>query len=167
MQLSLFDSINIPLTKGYVAIVDPIDADLAEVSWYVTSGNRGSNKYAKRRFNKSTLAYLHRVVLSRMLNRPLLKTEEVDHINLNSLDNRRTNLRLANRSQNVSNQGKPKTNTSGFKGVSWYKANRKYVARIKFHQKNIHLGYFDDPYEAHMAYQRAAQDLFGDFARFK
>ena len=90
--------------------------------------------------------------------------KEIDHINGLRLDNRWCNLRLANRSQNVANTLTRKSNKSGFKGVTWYPSLRKWSAQITHEKKKIHLGYFDVPEIAHVAYLAAAKRLFGEFA---
>ncbi len=92
-------------------------------------------------------------------------TEEMDHINRIRSDNRAVNLRVATRSQNKANSKRPAHNTSGFKGVSWNKVMSKWLAQIDVNRRNINLGYFDDPQEAHAAYCRAAAEYHGEFAR--
>jgi hypothetical protein len=85
----------------------------------------------------------------------------IDHINRNKLDNRRSNLRLCNMTQNLGNilpRGK-------FKGVSFDKTRRKYVAQISAYHKHYHLGRYNTPEEAHFAYTNKAKELFGEFAR--
>jgi hypothetical protein len=88
---------------------------------------------------------------------------EIDHKNRDPLDDRIENLRPATRSQNTSNVGLRKDNTSGYKGVAWNKRNRKWVAYVGTGKKVIYLGYFDDPAEAHAAYVKAASQYHGDF----
>lgn len=90
---------------------------------------------------------------------------DVDHINRDKADNRIENLRLATRSQNNANSCRPRTNTSGFKGVSWSNAVGRWKAEIRARGKRYHLGYFDTPEEAHTAYCAAAKELHGEFAR--
>lgn len=84
----------------------------------------------------------------------------IDHINGNGLDNRLCNLREVTQQQNVQNIRKPpKHNTSGFMGVSYYKAGNKYSAHINLNGKKKHLGYFSEPQIAHQAYLTAKREL--------
>lgn len=92
-------------------------------------------------------------------------TRLCDHKNGNGLDNRRANLRIATTSQNLANRGKTRRNTSGYKGVMWFKRKRKWYARIRVSGKSVHLGYFDDPIDAAKAYDDAALKHFGEFAK--
>jgi hypothetical protein len=62
------------------------------------------------------------------------------------------------------NRSKTKANTSGFKGVSWHKKKRQWVATIGFERRVHVLGYFDDPEAAHRCYCNAADDVHGEFA---
>ncbi len=89
---------------------------------------------------------------------------QVDHINRNKLDNRKVNLRLATSSQNNANVGLRKSNTSGFKGVSFCKRSHKYEARIHYQGKRYRLGYFDDSKEASIVYNNKAQEFHGEYA---
>lgn len=161
-------TIEISLTQGYVAKVDQCDFDLLSMNWRVF--HNGKTKYGltsigvnKKRRNK----FLHRIILERILGRPLKREEWADHINRDGLDNRRSNLRLANRSQNSANSIRSARNTSGFKGASWSKSKNKWHSRIRVNTILIHLGYFDTPEQAHEAYKRAAIKYFGEFARFE
>jgi len=87
---------------------------------------------------------------------------EIDHKDRNPLNNTWNNLRCATRPQNCGNT-KPKTNLP--KGVSC-KKGRYYVARLKINYKEIYLGCYKTPSEAHEAYKEAAREAFGEFARF-
>lgn len=89
----------------------------------------------------------------------------VDHANGNKLDNRRENLRVCNQSQNCANSQLSKNNKSGYKGVSWNKALRKWHAYIMVNRKKKHLGYFSDKLQAAKAYNLAAQEYFADYAK--
>lgn len=107
--------------------------------------------------------YAHRLVWQIVYGEPPART--IDHVNGDPADNRISNLRLCNDSQNQANRKRPATNTSGLKGVTWNKASQKWQAGIKVHRKSYHLGLFDDPEEAHRAYMEAARQHFGEFAR--
>ena len=89
---------------------------------------------------------------------------DIDHIDRNPSNNRIENLRVSTRSQNRSNSTKQKNNTSGYKGVSWHKCAKKWMACIKHNQIHIHLGLFATPELAHAAYVDAATKLHKDFA---
>ena len=87
----------------------------------------------------------------------------VDHENHDTLDNRRGNLRTATAAQNCHNRRKPRTNTSGFIGVSWHKATRKWRAHINVNRKIKHLGYFSTAELANEARVLAAKTIYGEF----
>jgi hypothetical protein len=89
----------------------------------------------------------------------------IDHINGDPSDNRFANLRPATGSQNQANARKPRTNTSGYMGVRWHTAARKWEARIRLSGRQSSLGCFDCPAEAHAAYMAAAKKYYGEFAR--
>jgi hypothetical protein len=91
----------------------------------------------------------------------------IDHINGNRSDNRIANLRLATPLENNRNQGKRSGTSSAYKGVSWYKRKKKWVAQIRMNGRSTHLGYFHDEEAAHYAYCAAAAREFGEFARFE
>lgn len=91
---------------------------------------------------------------------------QIDHINGVRHDNRWLNLREATSAQNKFNMGIRKNNTSGFKGVSWHAPRERWVAYIRIDGRTRNLGYYDSPYEAHEAYRRAADSLFGEFANY-
>jgi len=95
-----------------------------------------------------------------------LPTNDVDHIDGNPSNNKIENLRLATRSENLGNTKIQKNNTTGFKGVSFYKRTCKFQSRIQKNKKLVHLGFFDTPEEAHEAYKQAAIKHFGEFARY-
>ena len=89
---------------------------------------------------------------------------DVDHINHDGLDNRKENLRICTRSQNMMNQRVYKNNKSGYKGVYWHKANSYWVSQIRKNKKSIYLGYFKDKTVAAKAYNKAALEIFGKYA---
>jgi hypothetical protein len=91
--------------------------------------------------------------------------ECVDHINGDTLDNRRSNLRLATQSENHFNQRKRSGTSSKYKGVSWAKDKGRWRAYITFQYKRIDLGKFKTEEDAGRAYDAAAERLFGSFAQ--
>jgi hypothetical protein len=92
-------------------------------------------------------------------------SRNLDHRNRDGLDNRFKNLRLCTGTQNNGNIGLQKNNSSGLKGVYWDKRWEKWVARIQYKGKQMCLGGFDDPYEAHLTYCKVHKELFGKFSR--
>jgi len=90
---------------------------------------------------------------------------EVDHIDGNGLNNRRTNLRISTHQQNCRNGAPHRDGSSRFKGVAWYKRDACWRAYIVVDGRQLHLGYFDCETDAAVAYNAAATRLFGEFAR--
>ncbi len=89
---------------------------------------------------------------------------EVDHINGNGLDNRRKNLRICTRLQNVRNTPKRKDTQSKFKGVHFLKKRDKWIARIQVEGKRINSGYFNTELEAAKRYNELATKYHEEFA---
>ncbi len=87
----------------------------------------------------------------------------IDHRDGDATNNRWTNLRRATHSQNTANSRRPRTNTSGYKGVTRHR--RRWRAIICKKGRWIYLGTFATPEAAHAAYVAAARKLFGEFAR--
>lgn len=91
---------------------------------------------------------------------------EIDHINLNTMDNRRCNIRYCTHQQNQMNQPLQKNNTSGVSGVSYYPPRHKFRARIKVSQQEIHLGYYDTFEDAVKARNIGMLCMFGQYGRY-
>jgi hypothetical protein len=109
--------------------------------------------------NKSGNIKLHRLILG------LEDEGDVDHINGNTLDNRKCNLRVCTHQQNMWNMKKPKTNTTGYKGVCLRKRYGFYTAGMRINGRNTHLGVFSSAIDAAIAYDKAALAHRGEFAR--
>lgn len=163
------DTFSFELKKGLQGIISMVDLELLiNRRWYAhidhTYGTANTHRIETMVLvapNKQETRILHRVIMSRVLGRELTSDEHVDHINGNPLDNRRENLRIASPRDNNYNKGLYSNNTSGYKGVS--KRGERYTAYIQVDGKKKHLGYFDDPKEAHEAYCAAGRELYGDF----
>lgn len=89
----------------------------------------------------------------------------IDHEDTDGLNNRWKNLRPATQTENNANSRIRSDNTTGLKGVSFNKQTGRYTSGIRVNGKRKHLGYFDDPEEAHSVYVTAAEKYFGEFAR--
>jgi hypothetical protein len=97
-------------------------------------------------------------------------SKDIDHINGNGLDNRKNNLRIATRQENMMNQRVlPSNNTSGYIGVTWNKKLNKWDAQIKFNKKHIHLGDYINIEDAARARKEGELKYFGKnkFANFE
>lgn len=149
----------IELTQGKYAVID--DEDFERVSGHKW---RFDGRYAVTHYQESTKSprknlRLHRFILM------VKRGESIDHINNDPLDNRRENLRICSHAENNWNKGLTVLNTSGFKGVYFHKASKKYMARIKVYGKTHYLGIFEEVKDAAMAYNEAARKMHGVFAK--
>jgi hypothetical protein len=128
------------------------------IRWFVSKSSR-------QIYIKSSLKYkrilLHNYILPRR--RGLF----CDHINGDTLDNRRENLRHVTRSQNCWNAKIRKDNTSSVKGVIWYKNTKKWSARITYKNKRISLGHFSKLSQAINARLKAEVEFYKEYARKK
>ncbi len=148
--------------------IDKEDEALFDSSIWTASGNGNGKIYVYRNVwngkgNKQDKIYWHRLIV----NPPPGKV--VDHINGDTLDNRKSNLRAVTREQNNMNRAANRTRkgqptTSPYKGVSWDKRRSKWVSSIGHNYKPIILGYFRFAEDAARAYDVKAKALFGEFA---
>lgn len=146
----------IPLTQGKFAIVDDEDFEyLNQWKWYCTSEG-----YAARK-PSTGVVYMHRLLTN------VEQGKEVDHTNLNRLDNQKSNLRVVDKLQNMLNTPVRSHSRVGLKGVGKRndcKRSKPYYAKITVNKKKIFLGYFKTAEEAHKVYSEAAKKYFGEFA---
>jgi hypothetical protein len=152
----------IPLTQGMVAIVEDCDYDeLVKHKWFYNCG------YAMRKLtlpSRRVAVRMHRQVLGLSFDDPRF----VDHINHDGLDNRHSNLRVCNRTENAHNQISL-TGTSKYKGVHKNVRSSGYVsysAHIRYHKVLVHLGTFSTELDAACAYDAAAEWFFAAFSYY-
>lgn len=154
--------IEIPLNRGFVALIDAkFYNEVSQFKWYEKRGYAQRGEY---RDGKMYTVFLHRVIMELHLGITLTRTDEVDHIHHNTLDNRISELRLATKSQNQCNRKINKNNKSGYKGVRWHEVNNKWVAYARHNGKRKHLGYYNTAEEAYTAYCDFALNNYGEFA---
>lgn len=147
----------IPLTNGKFAIVDEADAGmiLRMGAWSAKANSWGAYYAGRLEGRPQRLVSMHALIAG---------CEAPDHVNRNSLDNRRINLRPATPEQNNANRARYRNSKSGYKGVYWAKRDRKWKAAICVSGRRVSLGLFDDPVEAARAYNAAALKAWGEYA---
>lgn len=147
-------------------LIDERDYELiSQHAWSVSVGSRASTLYAVTtigpRNGRKTIR-MHRMIMG--VTDPAV---QIDHINGEGLDNRRSNLRRCTQSQNAANRirGFDSGYSSKYRGVSWHKRGKKWIASIRVNGQHIHLGSFSKETDAALAYDEAAIEHFGQFAR--
>ncbi len=157
----------IELTQGRAAIVSAEDYEyLMQWKWYFAKHPSGNSGYAVRNGSNGSTVFMHRVVAQR---KSLPDEDKVDHEDRNKLNNQRYNIRPATGSQNIVNCPIRRHNSSGYTGVSPFKAKSVevgYEAHISHQNSKIRLGYFyphtnDAAMQAAYAHDVAAVRLFG------
>ena len=147
----------VPSNTFVLTLIDREDIKLlSNHSWYLDKSG-----YLRCTMNKSHVS-LHRFILG------LDSTDKrvVDHINNSKLDNRKSNLRVCTYLGNNQNRGKYLHNTSSkYKGVSWNKYHKKWVASSQVEGKRVFIGYFDDEEECAKAYDEFVRRHHGEFAK--
>lgn len=153
----------IPLSKGLFALVDDDVASLVNQKFWTAYTNRKkTRRYAlfREHPSKKTI-FLHNWIMQ------VPEGKVVDHINGDGLDCRKINMRICLPAENKRNNGKWSSKTSSrFKGVHYAPRYRlKWAAAINFNRKTVHIGRFGTETEAAKAYDVAARNQFGAFAR--
>ena len=139
--------------KNYF-IFDKEDYDkIKEYCWCIDGNNYAQSGATKIR--------VHRLIMG------FPEGKVVDHINHNTLDNRKCNLRVCTNQENMMNQKLNKRSTTGYKGVVFLKGNKKYRASIQYNKKVIYLGTFDNIEDAIKAREKGEQKYFGEYSYIK
>jgi hypothetical protein len=146
-----------------IIIIDDEDHNkIKNYIWHVAPSKNGYSLYAKTgilKNGKRSILKMHRL----LMNFP--ENKIVDHINTNSLDNRKENLRICTNQENQMNGTKRMNGTSKYKGVYFDKSRNKFVANIMKDGKKVFTKRFDTEDQAAIAYNIAALKYFGEFAR--
>lgn len=153
--------------SGYTVLVD--DEDLAKIqkyNWFINKTSRKHNPNLLYFMTHTTInkkrqmLYLHRYIMGCELHDKNI----IDHISRNTLDCRKSNMRICNRAENARNITKTKINTSGYKGVSMERQTGKWNAYITYNKKHYNLGVSPTKEEAARKYDIASLLLHKDFA---
>lgn len=161
--------VKIPLTRGMFAVIDEIDYELiSKYTWHPSRAAKGKHFYASAHNphtypEKRTEVRMHRLIMG-VTDRWVL----VDHIDHNTLNNTRLNLRICTNSENLQNSRKRSGGTSKYKGVSRCVTKNGFLyfqAKINIPgHKTKHLGSFQNEAEAAQAYNETALRYYGEFA---
>ena len=150
-------------SRGKYALVDDDDLEVVlRIKWsavHVSDLWYAQHSRGGRRPDGDPLM-MHRLILG------VSQGEKIDHIDGNGLNNQRTNLRIATTSQNgMNSSGKIHARSGRFKGVMWEKDRGLYSARIKVNGVYLNLGRFRTDTAGAWAYDQAAREHYGEFAR--
>jgi hypothetical protein len=149
----------ITLSDNTSVLVDDDDYErLSQWKWSANGNGYAvrNERYEPKKYRKQ---YLHRAIMNAK------PGEIVDHINGNTLDNRKDNLRICDLRGNAQNSRGKKRMYSQYKGVSFDKRRQKWVAQISVDTKNVSLGGFTVELDAALAYNKAATEHYGEFAQ--
>jgi HNH endonuclease len=154
------------LTQGQFTIVSDKDfADLVKHKWCTLLGHNGRHRACRSAIvnGKRKTVLMHRIILNAK------DGQQVDHRNGDTLDNRRSNLRLCTCQQNCCNRGKQANNTSGYKGVYLSAPNKARCWHAKVGSKQpgkiVYGGYFHTAKQAAKKYDQLAKKIHGKFAK--
>lgn len=156
------------LNHGVVTLIDDDDYEnIKAYRWYIKPFHGVARAYVFRKtarsehpFRKQSSIQLHRQIMGLTIG----DSRIVDHINGNSLDNRKCNLRIGTRQQNNWSARLRCDSSTGYKGVHFKKQKQKYQAYIRHNGRVKHLGFYTLKEEAAEAYNNKAKELFGAFA---
>lgn len=162
------DKINLnPALLGKVLYDEGDAALISGRRWRLTSAGYAASSYYIPLDPDLPMSHSNRVQKTVLMHRLVMQVapgEEVDHINGNRLDNRRSNLRVVTSSQNKMNIGVRKNSKSGVTGVLYIKRRQRWLAEIRANGVRYHLGWHTSKREAILARRVGEHILFGEFA---
>lgn len=148
----------IMLSNGKGCMVDDDDYEyLNQFQWHEAKNRRKTTYARRRKYNQNNLL-MHRVIMNP-------EKFQVDHIDGNGLNNQKSNLRICTPAQNSANQAKSINCLSKYKGVTVQAGHKKWVAKICKNYNKIYIGQFNTEEDAARAYNNAAIEMFGEFAK--
>lgn len=152
------------IVSGFKVLMDKEDIDRFSSNWFTIKHKGNSKGMYARTVIKGKSKYLHRMILN--LTDPKI---HVDHINGDTLDNRKINLRTCTNRENTKNKKAHKkkraTIHSKYKGIHFIPEYKRWRAKICVDYKSISLGCYSSEEEAALAYDKAAREYFGEYAR--
>ena len=149
------DYASVDVGKNKVSLIDLDDVDkIKNNNWYIHKAGMVMSRISSDKHVK-----LHRYIMD------FPTGKDIDHINHDKLDNRKSNLRICSHKQNARNTKKMIKETSSiYKGVSFRSNYNNWRSFIKTNEKQIHLGIFENEIDAAIAYNNKALELFGEYA---
>lgn len=156
------------LTKGYYTLLDDEDylliktkySEYKPISWF-DKRNPTYTRAALYKHNVETKTSIYIQIPRLIMNAP--KGKVVDHIDRNTLDNRKQNLRVCGFSENIRNCKMRKNNTSGYRGAAFNKRTKKWHSSVMINYKSIYLGQYNTAKEASSAYKNFIKEKYSNY----
>lgn len=150
---------NIVLPSGHTVKIDEEDFNrVSQYKWHIQAG------YAKTEMGDRRLGTRRHLAMHRLITKAQ-KGQVVDHINMDKLDNRKSNLRFCDKSTNGMNRVAQSNSKTGVKGVCWSKQKRRWRVTVNCNRKQYHIGFFKELGDAKEASRFATNLIHKQFAR--